>query len=157
MSSCTDTDSTEFDLTESSHRYTEDNIVDFIKFEENPIIDSQRVNIIIFSVKLHRSSRGCLYGFGFCKFKWFPGFRALDDKEIIVGISDDCNDNCYFDLLIEDYPEDMPLNLMNLNVDEDLTAFAFDDLEKPYTIKKGVYNIDLTLGSKGGYRIFYDN
>ena len=126
------------------------------------------VNIGIFEVTIHRASKGCTSGFGFCKFTWFPpsspkipkfempdippsedvteGRRTVDVYQNEEGVY-------FFDVYAT---ESLGENVDDLIVDYDLIAVKEGEMTEDLTITAGAYSFDSTLGEYGGYRIILD-
>lgn len=111
------------------------------------------VNIFIFEVTIGRSSQGCLKGWGFCNFQWFPSFQNSattgNKKQVEVWeYADGTFDlEIYSDGVVQN-PKDPTLDLI---VETDLIDTT--NQGRKFTVKAGTYHFDSSLGAYGGYNI----
>lgn len=133
----------------------------FSKGEPEP----RTVNIGIFEVTIHRASKSCTSGFGFCNFEWFPGepdippFKMPDipkeqdeylGRRTVVVFKNIGEENYYFDVYATEYIEE---EFPDLIVDDNLIAIQQGEMDSNLTIRAGVYSFDRNIGEFGGYRI----
>lgn len=134
--------STRSNLTESSND---------IDVAENPLI--------ICEFGIGRPKHQCR-GFGICEFKLFPKqniTKAEYDKFTQYGgvVETDINGQKYLKVLVsEDVDENLKPSLPALKIDDDFGSTDMNDVDDGlYTLKRGDYNFDASLGEHGGYKI----
>ncbi len=114
----------------------------------------------IFEVTIHRASRNCTSGFGFCDFEWFPDinppvippftFPDLGDVggRRTVDVHKDGNGRYFFDVDATTAVEEAP----DLIVDQDIMAKKEGEIT--LIIKAGSYSFDPSIDEFGAYRIY---
>ena len=134
----------------------------FDSYQENEQ-DVEKLNIIIFRVQLHRASRDCLRGFGFCDFEWFPDFKQKSgdsDFQVtgrsILAKKQNNQTESYIEIhLANQIPAELSDSDLELIIEESLSTTIEDN--NIITIESGIYNVDRTLGEYGGYRIILND
>jgi hypothetical protein len=148
--------------------FDQDNIAKQLKFVEvkdriKEMTNSVRGEIVIVSWdKWGRTSRDCR-GFGLCKPVWWPtpehtvpNVNPLDGCATILEL-DPNNSKYYFDILLAAKPlGSIPLNELNLAVDNTITLDTQSAIGNDLNIKQGLYTYDSSLGAYGGYRIYLE-
>ena len=125
---------------------------------------NEDINIGIFSVRIARASKGCLSGFGFCDFKWFPKQHKKEVDQLLESnplydnsfyIQSDAEGNKFVDLELLEKPEELDISkLQPLVVEEQLESFnTIDGKEEKMIVPKGSYSFDSSIGKFGGYRV----
>ncbi|GAY28198.1 hypothetical protein PvtlMGM1_1498 [Prevotella sp. MGM1] len=126
-----------------------------------------------------RTSRNCR-GFGLCNFEWFPKNTKLtyDKKYVTTYLQQDENGKKFVDLFLSEPLKDInPEEIPNLHIDCNLTGtydkihadkIELDSIGNPVyaghiekmptslTMKKGDYQYNPSLGTNGGYRIYFE-
>lgn len=133
------------------------------KNDGDEAIKNEDINTGIFSVRIARASRGCLSGFGFCDFKWFPkkydkNVEELKENHLYDNsfrIQKDASGNKFVDLELAEKPVGLDISkLQPLVVEEQLESFnTVDGKEEEMTVPQGTYSFDSSIGNFGGYRI----
>lgn len=130
----------------------------------NPTTSSNDIDVaedplIICEFEIGRPKRRCT-GFGICEFKLFPKQNVIagkyDDLIQYGGVVEtDVNGQKYLKVLVsEDVSEYQRQSLPTLKIDDNLENTDINDVEDgSYTLKKGNYNFDASLGEHGGYKI----
>jgi len=129
--------------------------------KDNEVIKNEDINIGIFAVRIARASRCCLYGFGFCDFRWFPKNKDVEElKENHLydnsfRIQKDVLGNKFVDLELAEKPVGLDTRkLQPLVVEEELESFnTVNGKEEEMTVPQGTYSFDSSIGKFGGYRI----
>lgn len=152
----------------NSSIYNEDNISEFIKLKGEDLFNNAMfnkdgndgINLIIFSVQIHRPKKKCLSGLGFCDFKWFPTLLEYeqnvgsDETYKIVEIKMDVDGSYYFEIELQNaVPKDVPNDLTYLIVENDLNTGFIPEYNRDFNIKANSYALDTSIGNEGGYRI----
>lgn len=115
---------------------------------------NNRVNVIIFSVNIGRASQGCLRGWGFCNFEWFPLINPdapLPTDKLLVEEKISTQNERFFEIQAgSPVPGDVTAQELELIVDSDMTTQVNGT---NVTLKKGTYHYDYSIGQYGGYRV----
>ena len=119
---------------------------------------SQPINIILLSFdgwgRLAKGSgKNKCGGWGLCDVVWFPN-RGYEVTTGSILEYDVAKDEFYFDVLLsEEAPSDISSESFDFHIDEDIFIDTKDVTGKSLSVQKGVYQLDESLGSAGGYRI----
>lgn len=127
-------------------------------------VKTENFSIGIFSVRIARASRKCLYGFGFCDFRWFPKIHDKNIDQLLesnplyeksFNIQSDANGNKFVELELLEKPIDLDVSkLQPVVVEEQLESFnTINGKEEEIIVPKGSYSFDTSIGKFGGYRI----
>lgn len=140
--------------------YNEENIDKFVELGNNEIpssVENSKIDVVIFSVTIHRPKRDCLRGLGFCKFEWFPSIESAKISSKVAGtrnlvLKSDSEGDFVEIFVSKPIPNDIPSNLLNLVVEKELETTTINgDIFK---IEAGNYPYDKNLGDFGGYKIY---
>lgn len=170
--SCENDDQAELSTKKKSEKYTSTNVGNFVKLTgedpNNPDkfkrTNGDGINVGIFKVKIARASTNCVDGWGFCEFEWFPDFKDMgkDEGPIVkmdlnriedIKNAEDHGQKLGYTYIYsaEKIPSDMPEELLNLTIDNDLQTSINKGIIAE--INKGVYKFDKNIGAYGGYKI----
>lgn len=149
---------------ETNTKISEESVSNTLKLSgtNTPSLHERRqpgaINVGIFEVTIHRASRGCTSGFGFCSFEWFPspiewpGLPPIDKNGQEFVWVYEYNGEYGFELYAtEPISKEVDITTLTLTVDADVTAVG--PMKKEFTIRKGQYLFDPTIGAYGGYDI----
>lgn len=144
-----------------SQNFNEDLIPQKLSFQKIDLktITSKEPIIIVEWDEWGRAKKDC-GGWGLCNAVWFPGSSSEKSDSLNNNFSTllklDLNTgNYYIDIMLSaPVPDDVPIELFPLRIDENFTLNIKEALGKNLNFNEGEYPYNKSIGEYGGFRIY---